>query len=200
MPTVSSLLGYTGTLYVLLLLLLGTRLGHVLPGIPPDASWAIFLLGGYYLRDFRAFGMLFALAILVDTTVIASGMVAGACVNWGYLALLPAYGALFYGGYLSGKHVFASMPYVWLRFAYTIAIWVVAVSIAFVVSNAGFYWANMDMSLIAFVNSVAPYYSVFLISSLCYGVLLATVFQLTHYFLLRKASKAILASGDSSNS
>ena len=86
---------------VLALLMAATRLNHF--GVVPDASWAVFFLGGFYLWGATrwAFPALMVLAVAVDYAVISGS---GAsfwshyCVSPGYWMLLPAHFALWAAG------------------------------------------------------------------------------------------------------
>lgn len=97
-------------LFVLLaLLMVSTRL-HLPASLThfgpiPDASWAAFFLGGFYLRGWSrwAFPVFMALAVLVDYVVISGqGMDFWAhyCMSAAYWFLVPAYFALWTGGLL----------------------------------------------------------------------------------------------------
>lgn len=97
----------TAILLVLALLMVSTRLHlpatltHI--GPIPDASWAVFFLGGFYLRGWTrwAFPLFMAMAVLVDYIVISGqGMDFWShyCVSPGYWALIPAHFALWMGG------------------------------------------------------------------------------------------------------
>ncbi len=95
------------TILALLVALMATRL-H-LPatvthfGALPDASWAVFFIGGYYLRGWgrAAFPALMALAVLIDFVVIRSQGLdfwAHYCMSAAYWFLVPAYLAMWMGG------------------------------------------------------------------------------------------------------
>src|SRR4051794_30829488 len=97
---------------LLVLLLVSTRLN--LPtavthfGPVPDASWAAFFIGGFYLRTWTrwAFPVFMALAVLVDYVVISGqGMdfFAHYCMSAAYWFLVPAYFALWSGGMLTRR-------------------------------------------------------------------------------------------------
>jgi hypothetical protein len=78
-----------------------TRLHHF--AAVPDASWAMFFVGGFYLRQWTrwAFPALMALAVLVDVLVIrAQGgdFWQSYCVSPAYWCLVPAHFALWAGG------------------------------------------------------------------------------------------------------
>lgn len=64
----------------------------------PSASWAVFFLAGFYLRQAWVFGALLAEAALLDFAAITWGGVSSFCVTPAYGFLLPAYGALWLGG------------------------------------------------------------------------------------------------------
>ena len=63
-----------------------------------DASWAVFLLAGFYLRKVLAFGVFMATAVAIDYMAINQFGVSSFCVSQAYVALVPAYGALFMAG------------------------------------------------------------------------------------------------------
>lgn len=81
-----------------------THLGPI-----PDASWAAFFLGGFYLRGWTrwAFPVFMALAVLADYVVISGqGMdfFAHYCMSAAYWFLIPAYFALWLGGMLVRRY------------------------------------------------------------------------------------------------
>jgi hypothetical protein len=83
---------------VLALVISATRLGHFgeLSG-PPDASWAVFLLGGLWLRTWKMFPAFFVLGWLIDLAAFALGTPSD-CYSPAYLLLIPAYGSLWLAG------------------------------------------------------------------------------------------------------
>ncbi len=81
-------------------LLLLTRSHHFASAVHlPDASWAVFLLAGALLPGWRPLAALLGLAGAVDYAAIAFGGVSAFCVSPAYLALIPAYGALYAAGH-----------------------------------------------------------------------------------------------------
>lgn len=64
----------------------------------PDASWAVFFLAGVYLPSAAVLPALLALAGVVDLAAFAWGGVDTFCYTPAYVALLPAYGALWLAG------------------------------------------------------------------------------------------------------
>lgn len=81
---------------ILLLAMLITR-AHVTDHLL-DASWAVFFLAGFYLRKVLAFGVFMATAVAIDFVAITQFGVSDFCVSSAYVALVPAYGALFMAG------------------------------------------------------------------------------------------------------
>ncbi|MDD5395360.1 MAG: hypothetical protein PHE17_20240 [Thiothrix sp.] len=81
---------------ILLLAMLITR-AHVVDHLL-DASWAVFFLAGFYLRNVLAFGVFMAIAMAIDYVAITKFGVSDFCVSQAYVALVPAYGALFIAG------------------------------------------------------------------------------------------------------
>ena len=63
-----------------------------------DASLAVFLLAGFYLRTVLTFGVFMATAVAIDYVAINQFGVSSYCVSSAYVALVPAYGALFAAG------------------------------------------------------------------------------------------------------
>jgi hypothetical protein len=119
-----------------------TRVNHF--GILPDASWAVFFLGGYYLRPQSrwAFPLGMVLAVLVDWQVIsASGQSFWAhyCVSVAYWFLVPSYLAMWLGGSVLAK---LQRGAGWNALAWLVPVFVVATSACFVLSNGSFYWLS----------------------------------------------------------
>ena len=80
--------------------LMAVTRSHHIPGFPHllDASWAVFFLAGMYLRPVLALPLLLGEAVLVDYLAITYGGVSSFCVSAAYVALAPAYGALWLTG------------------------------------------------------------------------------------------------------
>jgi hypothetical protein len=65
----------------------------------PDASWAIFFLLGFYLRQRMMLPLFLAQAALVDYFAITHFGASDYCVTSAYVFLLPAYSALWLSGH-----------------------------------------------------------------------------------------------------
>lgn len=154
------------TVLALVLLMVLTRIGHLGEfSRLPDASWAVFFLGGLLLREARGFAGFFALAWVVDLAAVALGTPAD-CFSIAYLFLLPSYAALWWGGRLAARA--AARPALgMLRGA--VALWLTVV-VAFVVSNLGFFAFGPASSLTAaeYAARVAGYLPAYLLVASVY--------------------------------
>jgi hypothetical protein len=115
LPTSKQLLIAAAIAFFMLL----TRGSHVLTHFAlPDASLALFLLGGLFLGSnwlARAawFVAFFVLATFIDFGAAALDPAQGFCLTNGYWGLIPAYGAMWMGGLWLGKQqdAFSALPY-----------------------------------------------------------------------------------------
>jgi len=81
------------------LLMLLTRGSHVLTSVAlPDASLALFLIGGLYLRKSTWFGLFVVLATVIDFGASAIDSWYGFCLTAGYWGMLPTYAAMWFAG------------------------------------------------------------------------------------------------------
>jgi hypothetical protein len=161
----------------LVALMVLTRFGHFgeLSRLP-DASWAVFFLGGLLLRDARAFAAFFGLAWIIDLGSFASGTPVD-CFSLAYLFLVPAYGALWFaGGRAASWLQSAGAPNAGRSlspralFALSLSL-AAGVTAAFVVSNAGFWAFGAGFSPMGageYVARVAGYLPGYLLSTASY--------------------------------
>jgi hypothetical protein len=111
-----------------------TRGSHVLTQVSlPDASLALFLLGGLLLRRWVWFVAFFVLATVIDFGAAAIDPAQGFCLTNGYWGLIPSYAALWFGGLWLSKQANAFSP---LHFA---AVSLGATFVAFVISTQTYY-------------------------------------------------------------
>ena len=102
---------------------------------PPDASLAIFFLGGLWLASGWVFGGLLLIAALADQMAFNAN-VSSWCVTAAYGFLIPAYGAMWSAGYLCrGANLLQASGAARLVLAV-----VVGSALYFAVSNGSFYW------------------------------------------------------------
>ncbi len=129
-------------LSVLVLLMAATRVNHF--AAIPDASWAVFFLGGFYLRGWTrwAFPLLMVLAVVIDVLVIRAsgiGYWQHYCVSPGTALLVPAYFAMWAGGALL-RQGYAGAD--WTALAKAAALLVAAVAVCHLFAQSGFYWTS----------------------------------------------------------
>ncbi|HEX7989148.1 MAG TPA: hypothetical protein VF513_03225 [Stenotrophomonas sp.] len=133
-------------LSVLLLLMAGTRINHFAP--IPDASWAVFFIGGFYLRNWTrwAFPLLMALAVVVDWVVISNqGMSFWQhyCVSAAYWMLIPAYFAMWAGGMLLRRYYRSAN----LKSLGLLAVTVIgSVALCHLIAQGSFYWISASVA------------------------------------------------------
>jgi len=133
----------------------------------PDASLAIFFLGGLYLRRTVAFAAYIGLAALVDYLAIAHVGVSDWCVTPAYAFLLPAYACLWWAGVWCSRHE----RHGWRRCPRLAGALLVATALAFLVSNASFYGLSGyfgELSLAEYAARVARYFPPYLVSAMAY--------------------------------
>lgn len=120
----------------LALLMAATRFHHFLP--IPDASWAVFFLGGFYLAGASrwAFPLLMLQAALIDYVTTQHLGVSDYCISPAYSFLIPTHALLWFGGWW----LQARQRFDWLGLARLGGSAFVAVTLAYVVSNGSFYW------------------------------------------------------------
>ncbi|MGH8625637.1 MAG: hypothetical protein ACREYC_10310, partial [Gammaproteobacteria bacterium] len=124
-----------------------TRYGHFSSALSlADASLGVFFLGGLYLRRWMVFPIFPVLAGTIDFLAITAEGTSGWCVTPAYGFLIPAYGSLWYGGrWCAGRQGTA-----WAALGSELRALFIAVSLAFLISNGGFYLFSgyfQDLSL-----------------------------------------------------
>lgn len=136
---------------LLILTLLGalmaaTRINHFAP--IPDASWAVFFIGGFYLSTWTrwAFPTLMALAVAVDYAVITrsgTSFWSHYCVSPAYWCLVPAYFAMWAGGlWLQRQQVATNLR----SLGQLAASFVTAVVVCQLVAQGSFYWVSASVA------------------------------------------------------
>ena len=112
----------------------------------PDASMALFFLGGLFLSeraldersraDHLRFAAMMTLAVIIDVASVGLAGASDFCVTPSYAALLPAYAVLWYGGRLIAPRHAVEPKAILL----TIAVALASASVSFAISNGAFYW------------------------------------------------------------
>lgn len=146
----------------LIVLMAMTRYNHFGSSVAlPDASYAVFFLGGLYLGRMRGalavLALLLVEAALVDYYAINFRDVSAWCVTSAYGFLVFAYASLwFVGRWYAPRHNLTGKGLLGL-FAAAVA----AVSLAFVIANVSFYLLAGyfgSMGVAEYVSRVVPYY------------------------------------------
>lgn len=144
-------------LSLLVLLMAGTRINHFAP--VPDASWAVFFIGGFYLRNWTrwAFPLLMGLAVVVDWAVISSqGMNFWQhyCVSAAYWMLIPAYFAMWAGGMLLRRYYRSAS----LKSLGLLAVTVIgSVALCHLIAQGSFYWISASVAEPSFAGWAKNY-------------------------------------------
>ena len=91
-------------LVILVFLMALTRNSHSLTSLSfPDATFAIFFIGGYSFKNIRWFSFLFLLSTLIDATSSFMNPSMNLWHNISYFGLIFAYGVMWLGGFFSIK-------------------------------------------------------------------------------------------------
>jgi len=136
-------------LIILSLVLILTRGSHITTFYSlPDASLALFLVGGIYLKNIRFFLALFLLGLVIDFGASAFDPKLGFCLTNGYWGLIPAYGVLWLSGYfLNHKKLIQKL-------SIFISIVSIAIILAFIISTQTYYMFSGRFGNPSFFESV----------------------------------------------
>ena len=111
----------------LIFLMLLTRGDHLLTSVSlPDASFALFLIGGMLLKKPKWFISLFAFSVVIDLVTLSMSSNNQIPINLGYFGLLPSYGVM----WLFGSRIANTKSF--LKFA---AFGIISTLITFVIST-----------------------------------------------------------------
>jgi len=87
------------SLTLIILFMILTRGAHFLTSVSlPDASFALFLIGGLLLKKPKWFISLLAVSVVIDLVTISMNSAYQIPINLGYLGLLPSYGIMWFIG------------------------------------------------------------------------------------------------------
>jgi hypothetical protein len=163
-------------------LMAATRFNHFGSAISlPDASYAVFFLGGLYLARFtRASAAVFIVLLmeagLIDYYATSVQGISDWCMTPAYWFLIPTYGSLWMVGrwFTSRKnkagHTMEGHMESKALIVLAIAAWA-ASSFAFAFSNATFYLFSAryeEMSAVEYISRVAQYYASYVSVALLY--------------------------------
>ncbi|MBI3570395.1 MAG: hypothetical protein HY082_04730 [Gammaproteobacteria bacterium] len=127
----------------------------------PSASWAVFFLAGVYLRPAWALAALFGLASFLDFAAINWQGVSDYCVSPAYIALIPAYAVLWFGGrWFAGRYSVKPVALLWLAASVLVSVFVCEL-----ISSGSFYFFSgrfAEPTLVEFANRIVKYFPTFL--------------------------------------
>ena len=156
-----------------------TRFNHFGSALAlPDASLAVFILGGLYLARSPLALPIFTLLLIesaaVDYYAINVGGVSDWCVTPAYSLLAVVYGLLWYmGRFYSAQHQATTKGFFGL-----LAFSAVASSLAFILSNLAFYLFSgryAAMSALEYGNQVKEYFASYVLVALFYVAIVAGI-------------------------
>lgn len=149
-------------------LMLATRFHHFGTVLHlPDASMAIFFLGGLYLRRHWQFAALALLAGVIDWAAVSLAGVSDFCITPAYSFLLPAYAVLWYGARLCSPGARPTPGWA----AMTLAVGLACATLSFAISNGAFYWLGgryVDPNMTEYVERALHWAPMFVRTALVY--------------------------------
>lgn len=163
----------------LFILMILTRGSHMTtPYSLPDASLAIFLIGGIYLKNIRFFIALFFLGLFIDFGAAALDTKLGFCLTKGYWGLIPSYACLWVSGYFLSQRKFLQ------KLSIFIPIVSIAVMLAFLISTQTYYLFSGRFGSPSILESILhgwDYLPQYFLSSFTY----ISIFWLTQHIILK---------------
>jgi len=126
---------------VLLSIMAATRFTHAAGAAAlPDATWAVFFLGGFYLlRDWRwVLPSLFVVAVGADGFAIGRYGLSDYCATLSYWFIVPAYTVL----WLAGAWLRKGYRGVHQDLARLLASIAAATTLCFAITHSAFYWLS----------------------------------------------------------
>ena len=159
--------------FALMALMAATRFHHFGDIISlPDASLAVFFLGGLWFGGLALFIALLVEAGLIDYLAITQFGVSDFCISQAYVFLIPTYAAVWFGGRYSRTFSHQVSQFASL---------VVSVSLAFLISNGSFYLLSgryPDSSWAEYTARFMRYYPPYLQYTVIYVVAIYALTQL----------------------
>jgi hypothetical protein len=141
-----------------LAVLLAVTRGHHFSDINlPSASWAVFFLAGALLPARWAFPALFLEAVGLDLAAVTWGGASNWCLTPAYWLLLPAYGALWFGGRLYARIHRDG----WGSLGRLLACLLASSFVCHLLSSGGFWFFSgryAEPTLAGFLPRIATYY------------------------------------------
>lgn len=146
----------------------------------PDASLALFLIGGIYLRQVRFFIALFLVGLFIDFGTAALDPKLGFCLTKGYWGLIPTYAALWLCGFNLNQKEHLQKLSVFIPFVS------VAIFVAFLISTQTYYLFSGRFENPSLFNSIFhgwEYFPQYFMASFCY---IGLFWLVQHIFITNK--------------
>lgn len=166
-----------------------TRFGHCGgTSAPPDASWAVFFIAGFYLAtDWQwALPVLLLEAVAIDFTAIHYYGVSDYCVTLAYAFIVPAYSLLWLAGAWAGRRC-QGTPGDLRRLVVSL---VLAVTACFLLTEGSFYWLGSRVthpSVAGWWSNFTAWYGYFMLVTAGYVGLVT----LGHLAVTRRAAARV---------
>jgi len=144
----------------------------------PDASLALFLIGGIYLQNIRFFVTLFLLGLFIDFGAAALDPKLGFCLTKGYWGLIPAYAILWMSGCFLNQRKFLQKLSIFIPFVS------IAIMLAFLISTQTYYFFSGRFGSPSILESIFhgwDYLPQYFLSSFTY----VSLFWLTQHIVLK---------------
>jgi hypothetical protein len=144
----------------------------------PDASLALFLIGGIYLEKVRFFIALFLLGLFIDFGAAALDPKLGFCLTNGYWGLIPTYASLWVSGYFLKKQKYLQ------KLSIFIPLVSIAIILAFLISTQTYYLFSEKFGNPSLAESLFhgwEYFPQYFFSSFTY----ISLFWLTQFIIIR---------------
>lgn len=142
----------------------------------PDASWAVFFIGGFYLRPIIrwALPLLMVEPLVIDWFAVQHMGVSDFCVTQAYWFLIPTHAAMWFGGQWLRSRATQD-----LRGLGALALSAfIATTVAYAISNGSFYWLGHrepNPNFAPYIERFAQYYQWFLLVPCAYIACTAVV-------------------------
>lgn len=154
----------------------------------PSASWAVFMLAGFYLRPAWAMPAFLAVAASLDFAAVTWGGVPNFCVSPAYWMLAPAYGSLWLAGrWYATQYRFSALTFLPLLSAVLVGSFVCELF-----SSGGFYMFSgrfANPNLAEFGARLVKYFPAYL-QSVVFYIGLTVVVHCIFVMLTRKNTVA----------
>jgi len=179
---------FTAVAALFAMLMIATRFNHFGDALHlPDASMALFFLGGIYLRKHLAFLGFVILSVLVDWYSVSYAGVSDFCITTAYAFLPLAYAVLWYAGRLLAPRYNGSLA----SHAMVFTGLLLSATLSYAVSNGAFYWLGgryTDPNMTQYVQRFAQWAPLFVRAAAGYVLAAQVVQALVFRFVPQAAS------------